>query len=115
MLQAEQPCPARSPLGRGASLGAEPSLLEDGEEGLWKWAVFCRKQQWGCWKGCAPLHSLQDGLVRTPCSAVLMGTVWQVLPRVPHLLGVSCILCPLTLAAFLPDPGDGLAAFSLHP
>lgn len=54
-------------LGRGTGgLGVEPSLLADGEGGLWKWAAFFRKQQWGRWKGCAPLHSPQGGLAWAP-------------------------------------------------
>lgn len=73
---------------------------------------FLQKAAVGTLERPCTLHSLQAGLVGAPepCSAELLGTV---LPRVPHLLGGSCILCPL--AAFLPGPGHALAAFSLHP
>jgi len=45
----------------------------------------------------------------------MMGMVRQVLSGVRHLLRISCTLCPLTLAAFLPMPRDSLAALSLLP
>lgn len=111
----------------------------DGEGGLWKWAAFLQKAAVGKLERLRtpPFPAGWVGSVgwrrhESTCSAVLvtrvmdtavlailgtgvMGMVWQVLPQVLHLLRISCILCPLALAAFLPVPRDSLAALSLHP
>lgn len=62
MGRAVVPC-AAALRGQGG-LGKELSLLVDREGGLQEWAAFCRKWQWGSWKGCALPYSPWGGMAR---------------------------------------------------